>query len=227
LKNTAIGTDGTKTNGACVPHERARTRNNPARLDAGELPSPSRNGHQPRSPTQPFAFRGDTCMSSALRDQLKRQREQRAATVPAPTSAPAPAAPSPAVKAADKKKPRGHPVEADPRIIITHSCGHKTGALYLQGSPCAGCARRQRQQRPRKRGGGVEAHEQRMQRLPRLPDGATFAATYDAATERWAGTLTVNGMTFEVEASGVFRLMEALDKKYRKCPQSQSATVAG
>ena len=49
----------------------------------------------------------------------------------------------------------------------------------------------------------------------RLPDGATFAATYDAATTTWAGTLAVDGRVFEAAAGGVFRLLKVLDALFR------------
>jgi hypothetical protein len=40
--------------------------------------------------------------------------------------------------------------------------------------------------------------------------------TYDAKAERWSGTLTITGRpTFTGSASGVFRLLETLDDRYR------------
>jgi hypothetical protein len=55
--------------------------------------------------------------------------------------------------------------------------------------------------------------------VERLPDGSEFCVTYDAAAERWSGTLTVTtpegGQVFEGEAGGVFRLLTALDRQYR------------
>lgn len=67
-------------------------------------------------------------------------------------------------------------------------------------------------------------HEKRkrFRKVPRLPDGAKFAARYDAAAQRWTGSLTVprpghpNGdLVLQNFKSGIFRLLELLDQNYR------------
>ena len=67
-------------------------------------------------------------------------------------------------------------------------------------------------------------HEKRkrFRKVPRLPDGSKFAARYDAAAQRWTGTLTVprpghpNGdLVLHNFKSGIFRLLELLDANYR------------
>jgi septal ring factor EnvC (AmiA/AmiB activator) len=50
---------------------------------------------------------------------------------------------------------------------------------------------------------------------PRLPDGARFAATYDATAVQWTGTLTVDGVTFERSGSSLNKLLHKLDDVYR------------
>ena len=50
---------------------------------------------------------------------------------------------------------------------------------------------------------------------PRLPDGARFAATYDATQVQWTGTLTIDGLTFERSASSLNKLLHRLDDVYR------------
>ncbi len=50
----------------------------------------------------------------------------------------------------------------------------------------------------------------------RLPDGARFAAVYDAAAVRWTGTLTIDGVTYECAASSVRKLLSKLDVAYRE-----------
>ncbi|HSX22311.1 MAG TPA: hypothetical protein VLE97_06000 [Gaiellaceae bacterium] len=50
---------------------------------------------------------------------------------------------------------------------------------------------------------------------PRLPDGARFAATYDASAVQWTGTLTVDGVTFERQGSSLSKLLHKLDDVYR------------
>jgi hypothetical protein len=58
----------------------------------------------------------------------------------------------------------------------------------------------------------------------RLPDGASFAVAYDATAERWQGTLTIGTTVFQGETSGVFRLLEQLDKEYRASLVSEAKT---
>lgn len=38
---------------------------------------------------------------------------------------------------------------------------------------------------------------------------------YDAATTRWAGTLTIGEQVFTDSAGGVFKLLNRLDQQYR------------
>ena len=62
---------------------------------------------------------------------------------------------------------------------------------------------------------------------PRLPDGARFGATYDAAQVQWTGTLTVEGLTFERSASSLNKLLHRLDDVYRAAkPTEDPAAVA-
>ncbi len=62
---------------------------------------------------------------------------------------------------------------------------------------------------------------------PRLPDGARFAATYDATQVQWTGTLTLEGATFERSASSLNKLLHRLDDVYRAAkPTEDPAAVA-
>jgi len=54
----------------------------------------------------------------------------------------------------------------------------------------------------------------------RLPDGSRFEVSYDAAKQRWSGSLTVTipegePSTFTGSASGLFPLLTSLDRQYR------------
>jgi len=54
----------------------------------------------------------------------------------------------------------------------------------------------------------------------RLPDGSRFEVSYDAAKERWTGSLTVTTpegeqTTFSGSGSGLFPLLTSLDRQYR------------
>ena len=61
---------------------------------------------------------------------------------------------------------------------------------------------------------------------PRLPDGACFGATYDAAQVQWTGTLTVEGLTFERSASSLNKLLHRLDDVYRATKPTEDAAAA-
>ena len=50
----------------------------------------------------------------------------------------------------------------------------------------------------------------------RLPDGSRFDVAWDEAKGQWAGSLAVPGLaTIIAEASGVFKLLQNLDRLYR------------
>jgi hypothetical protein len=80
-------------------------------------------------------------------------------------------------------------------------------------------ARLRRQEKAEKR---VAQPETRKKRHPpeRLPDGSGFNVVYDAGKEEWSGTLTVGSDTFTASASGVFKLLEKLDRLYRNQVQA-------
>jgi hypothetical protein len=105
-------------------------------------------------------------------------------------------------EAAKASKPQ--PAEASAKLVITQACGHRIGVRYLEQSPCAGCARRARTNKPPRR---------RIQ--DRLPDNAHFDVLYDAASMTCTGTLTVADQVFEAQAGAVFHLLSVLDKMYR------------
>lgn len=70
----------------------------------------------------------------------------------------------------------------------------------------------------RKKGPPPSSHK------PRLPDGSTFAATYDATAVRWTGALTIDGATFEQSGNSLRRLLHKLDDEYRAALRSAAAT---
>jgi hypothetical protein len=83
-------------------------------------------------------------------------------------------------------------------------------------------------ERKKARGGPTPRREKAARPVvERLPDGSEFHVTYNAAAERWSGTLTVatpeGGQVFEGEAGGVFRLLSALDRQYRDWLAAQRA----
>ena len=129
---------------------------------------------------------------------------------------------------------------------VTCACGHEAELpLYpgrqdkfraarrknLAERPCPACrqkahaeltAREQAAAAERRKArGGPTPRKEKAARpvVERLPDGSEFRVTYDAAAERWGGTLTVTtpegGQVFEGEAGGVFTLLSALDGQYR------------
>jgi hypothetical protein len=158
---------------------------------------------------------------SMLRTQLKQLRQQR--PQPKPVTQPRPAG-----TPASRPAARGSAVEADPRYIVTYDCGHKIGTRYLQNTKCPQCRKEQQRRRRVEVGARNRGVEPRERKASRLPDGAEFHVVYDAASLRWIGTLVVENVIVEGEASGVFKLLELLDRKYRDAvsvdaPQMQNA----
>jgi hypothetical protein len=158
---------------------------------------------------------------STLRTQLKQQRQQR--PQPKPVTQPKPAG-----TPASKPAARGPAVEADPRYVVTYDCGHKIGTRYLQNTKCPHCRKEQNRRRRVEVGARNRGVEPRERKASRLPDGAEFHVVFDAAAEQWIGTLAVGDAIVEGEASGVFKLLELLDRLYRDAvaintPQMQNA----
>jgi hypothetical protein len=103
------------------------------------------------------------------------------------------------------------------------------------GRDCKACReRKQREEQEaarlrreeREKSKAVDAQRQpgpgRVPRLQtgRLPDGSQFAVRYDAAKERWSGSLTVptpggEPATFTGSGSALFPLLTSLDRQYR------------
>lgn len=57
----------------------------------------------------------------------------------------------------------------------------------------------------------------------RLPDGAKFEVTYDAAQTRLTGTLTIGEKVFTDSAGAVFKLLRKLDRQYRESVPASKA----
>jgi hypothetical protein len=80
---------------------------------------------------------------------------------------------------------------------------------------CPACQeQKQRQEQEAARQRRAEKHKA-TEKLPRLPDGATFHVVFDAAATEWSGSLTVGSETFTARAGAVFRLLRDLDRLYR------------
>jgi hypothetical protein len=95
------------------------------------------------------------------------------------------------------------------------------------GRDCKAC-REQKQQQEREAAELRRADKERRkqgqagpgQQTGRLPDGSRFEVSYDAAKERWSGTLTVTmpageQATFSGSGSALFPLLTSLDRQYR------------
>jgi hypothetical protein len=62
----------------------------------------------------------------------------------------------------------------------------------------------------------------------RLPDGASFTVAYNSRFEMWTGRLVIGGKEYAGEASGVFRLLGDLDKKFRaESPAAEGPKAEG
>ncbi len=192
-------------------------------------------------------------MTDEKRPSLRAAARCGAAAIPAAPAAAAAASPPPA-KASPPQKPKPPVVGVEQ---VAARCGHAVPLelfepkkdkfrdgrrAKLAGRDCPECrnkanddrtaaemeaARQRRQERPpgsRRGGPGPSAA------AGRLPDGSRFDVAYDAAAERWAGTLAVPAAAaaepavFSASASGVFQLLRALDRAYRDSLPAQGGS---
>lgn len=86
----------------------------------------------------------------------------------------------------------------------------------VQAEMAAGAERRAKKK-------AAQAEQQARSLRPRLPDGSRFGAVYNAAEEKWIGTLTIGDATFERQASGLKKLLYKLDDAYRETTAPSSA----
>jgi hypothetical protein len=148
-----------------------------------------------------------------VREVLARKRAAATAVQPQATPVEAPAVPVPPEPPPGKPaKPPKAPKEPSP--TGTYICGHKESLAHTYGRACPACQNEGRRRKAEKRRAGQGAKAERRPE-GRLPDGATFAAVYNAAAVAWDGSLTVGGKMFTTSAGGVFKLMTALDALYR------------
>jgi hypothetical protein len=129
------------------------------------------------------------------------------------------APPKAEAKAAKGKGKKPETVEADANSVVTFACGHKIGVKHAQKRNCDGCCRKNQAARRTR----YSANKRDKVAPSRLPDNSSFAVVYDAANTRWCGTLTINGVAYEGEHSGVFKLLAALDRMYRASLGSDEA----
>ena len=172
-------------------------------------------------------------MSEQSNDRIERMRRKQQGGV---RTAQAPVATATQVAPAEQAQPNQKPARkaaTGPRIKF--ACGHERSLDKVAHLPCQTCldaaraeARRtQHERRLQKVARRREKKEDETRASGRLPDGSSFAVSYDAAAERWSGTLTIPPgdsaavRVFTASASGVFNLLRALDGTYREwCAES-------
>lgn len=124
----------------------------------------------------------------------------------------------PAAQPAVPSKPKPKPTPPKPVATVKHKCGHEQPLAYLQGQWCPACRnenKRRKAAERREKAPGSDSRRYKMPNAQRLPNGATFHATYDAEKMEWSGTLCINDQVFTSAVSGVFNLMRDLDQQYR------------
>lgn len=127
-------------------------------------------------------------------------------------------------------KPAATPKAEPDNTALRHQCGHAVSVKQLLSRQCDQCSAATRKRRAEKRRAW---QAQRPQQLDagsgRLPDGAVYHKTYDAATQTWTATLAIPGLpVFEATASGSFAVERLLDQQYRRhVAGQQSAPSTG
>jgi hypothetical protein len=191
----------------------------------------------------------DQPFKPSLREAARRGAAAKRQTMPGATPPGAPGKPPPAVAMPPKSGKPKPPAVATEQVAA--ACGHAVPfELYadtkddkfrdvrrkkLTERDCPECrakahaertaaeqaaARERRAARPEGKPGPRELKG-------RLPDGATFNVTWDAAAGRWSGTLTVPGVgAFTDSRPGLFKLNRALDDQYRATLPAEAAPEA-
>lgn len=115
-------------------------------------------------------------------------------------------------------KPAGAPPK--PARPLSYNCGHPFSPPEACGKLCPACTGEARKRRAERNRARREQSPKRDPEAGRLPSGSEFSATYDGASQTWDGTLAVpleaSFQTFRGSASGVFKLLIALDGQYRE-----------
>jgi hypothetical protein len=129
----------------------------------------------------------------------------------APPAEPGPAPPASAAEPAKREPGTGE----QSKQKIKQQCGHVVAVVHLETTDCPACFNKRRlEKRLAKQAAQVQRREQESA-LGRLPDGAEYVKRYDAATQTWTATLTVNGVTLTHTADGSFRVESELDRIWR------------
>lgn len=76
---------------------------------------------------------------------------------------------------------------------------------------------------PRIERGSPKQRDQAVELLGRLPDGAQYSKTWDAAAMLWRGSLVIGLHRFTAEAGGSFKLEAKLDSMWRRHLAGQAA----
>lgn len=117
-------------------------------------------------------------------------------------------------------KPTPAPTAPEPSPgPFRYACGHKVG----NPGNCPCCVSANRKAKAAKK---AAIHQQKKAAVlndrGRLPDGSRFDVLYDAPSGTWTGSLVIPGpnspITLTGSASGVFKLLQQLDEKYRGRP---------
>jgi hypothetical protein len=147
-----------------------------------------------------------------------------------------------------KGKPKKPTRPKPPAVRIEQvraSCGHMTDfEVYdderdqqfreerrakTAGRPCPACrqkadAESERVSKAKKKGA---ARKESDTSSKRLPHGAGFDVTYDAARKEWSGSLAVPGKEkLTAVAAGVFRLLKQLEQQYWQSTESEPDQAA-
>jgi len=166
-------------------------------------------------------------MMSKLADEIRQRGAAAKASPPKAASQPAKPAAAPAAKSTPPTvgyEPVGctcgH-VDQLPLYADNNDKHREARRKKLAEKACSNCRQKANSEREReiseRKAARKKIPQQVSQKRPpgRLPHASTFHVVYDAGSEKWAGTLIVDGQTFEATASAVFKLLTKLDDAYR------------
>lgn len=148
-------------------------------------------------------------MRAAVAKGLAKKSQGKSVSPPAATPA----------EAGSGKKPSKIVKELPAKV--KHSCGHSRSVVEIENSHCPTCIRKNWKKRAEHFRKWKNANLSKCRR-GRLPDGSSFAATYDAESQTWTGSLIVQGVEYTATCGAVFRLLDTLDGLYHGEPLPES-----
>lgn len=149
-------------------------------------------------------------MQNAMTDALKRLKQKKQGITP---------------PVADPEPTKAQPTPKPQYEMVKHRCGHLVGINQYRSMDCGSCRSEAKRAKAAKRREQMSAKPPKEAKLldnnGRLPDGAYFEATYDAATQMWTVKLLIGWWAFEATGTSLEKTERELAGKLRNQTKEQ------